>query len=304
VQAPYANSRLSLIFTYAVAVLGLNLLTGYTGQISLAQGAFFGLGAYLTAICVQREIVPWPVTLIGSAVLAAVAGAVLGLPALRVRGLYLAVITLAVAIAFPPVVKRMAGLTGGFTGISVTVPGLGPLAVDQNVYYLCLIVLCLAAWLVHGLRTGPVARSFAAVRESELLATTFGLRVPRLKLQAFAVGSGLAGVAGCLYSLNFGFVAPDSFAVGLSLNLVIAMVVGGSRSIAGAVLGAAFIVVAPEIATGINDHLTGVIYGAALLICLYLLPGGIASVPAVIAAPFRRRRPRRLETTPHRVTDR
>jgi len=294
VLTPYTNSQMSLVFTYAIAILGLNLLTGYAGQLSVAQSAFFGIGAYTTSILVDRDLVPPVLTIVVAALIAYLGGILLGIPALRIRGLYLAVLTMAVALAFPAVARKWTGLTGGFLGLSTdtfTWDASG-LASDQVVYYLTAVCLALAVFVAARVRRGLTGRSMAVVRESELLATTFGLRVAFIKVQVFGLSAALAGAAGALFSLNYGFVAPDSFGLTLSLTLVIAMVVGGSRSIVGAVLGAAFIVAVPEYASQVDTSFAGVIYALVLIACIYLLPGGLASLPQTCRELVRRRRSR------------
>lgn len=290
----YTNSQLTLVWTYGLAVLGLNLLTGYSGQISVAQGAFFALGAYTAAICLDRGLLPALLTLPAGALIAGVGGLLLGLPALRVRGLYLAVVTLAVAVALPPVIKRADGLTGGATGLTVdplTAPsGLG-LADDQVIYYLALALLIGGLLLGHRVRSGRSGRALMAVRDRELLATAFGVRVSGVKVQVFVIAAAFGGLAGAMHTLATGFAAPESFTLLLSLNLVIAMVVGGSGGLAGAVLGAAFIVYAPVYAGAVDDAFTGVIYGATLLLFVFFIPGGLASLPGRARRLLERMRP-------------
>ena len=291
VMAPYTNARFSLLFTYAIAILGLNLLTGYAGQISVAQSAFFGIGAYTASILIERDLAPALVTVPLGALVAYAGGVLLGIPALRIRGLYLAIVTMAVALAFPPVTRKWESLTGGFLGLNTetfSLPGTG-LASDQVVYYLTAVCLALALFVAYRIREGQTGRSMAVVRESEVLASTFGLRVAFIKVQVFGLSAAFAGAAGALFSLNFGFIAPDSFGLHLALTLVIAMVVGGARSLVGAVLGAAFIVVVPEYASQVDENFAGVIYAVALIVCIYLLPGGLASLPRTLGRRAGRR---------------
>lgn len=292
VMAPYTNARLSLLFTYAIAILGLNLLTGYAGQISVAQSAFFGMGAYTASILIDRDLLPALLTIPLGAVVAYLSGILLGVPALRIRGLYLAIVTMAVALAFPPVVRKWESLTGGFLGLSTEtfeLPSSG-LAPDQVVYYLTSVCLVIALFVAYRIREGQTGRSMAAVRESELLASTFGLRVAFIKVQVFGLSAAFAGAAGALFTLNFGFIAPDTFGLHLALTFVIAMVIGGARSLVGAVLGAAFIVIVPEYASEVDENFSGVIYAVALIACIYLLPGGLASLPRTLRRLTNRRR--------------
>jgi branched-chain amino acid transport system permease protein len=275
---PYRVSQFTLALIYAVAVLGLNLLVGYSGQISLGHGAFFALGAYVGAILIDDTGLPYLLTIPAAGVVAFLAGLALGIPALRLRGLYLALVTLAVAIATPVLIKRFDGLTGGSQGIAVpqpTAPGWSGLADDQFLYLLCLVVAAPLFVFAAGVVRRDVGRALIAIRDEETAARTMGVDLARYKTLAFGLSSAYAGVAGALFVFANGFVAPESFTLVVSFAFLAAIVVGGLATIAGALFGALFIVFVPVWSSDVNQALSGVIYGATLIACMYLFRSGI-----------------------------
>jgi branched-chain amino acid transport system permease protein len=274
----YRVGQFTLVLAYSVAVLGLNLLVGYGGLISLGHGAFFALGAYTSAILIEKAGLPHLATVPIAAVVCFAAGLVLGLPALRIRGLYLALVTLAVAIAVPQLIKRFDGLTGGTQGLNVaqpTAPSWIPLADDQFLYFLTLALAIPMFVLAANLVRGRIGRALVAMRESEVAAKTMGVDLARLKTSAFAVGAMYAGVAGALYVFSIGFVAPESFTLTVSFAFLAAIVVGGLATIGGAIFGALFIEFVPVYASDVSDALAGVIYGSVLIAFMYALRGGV-----------------------------
>jgi len=275
------NGQLTLVLVYAVAALGLNLLVGYSGQISLGHGAFFAIGAYTAAILIVRAHVPYPLTVPAAALLTFALGFAFGVPALRLRGLYLALVTLALAIATTPLIKRFEGLTGGVQGMSVpqpTVPGWLPVDPDQFLYLLVLSVAVPMFLLAANLTRGGLGRALVSIRDNERAATTMGVDRARVKSRVFAWSAAYAGVAGALFTLTLGFVAPESFNLALSFTFLAAIVIGGLGTVGGALLGALFIEFVPQYAERVNQALTGVIYGATLIAVIYLMPGGIAGL--------------------------
>jgi branched-chain amino acid transport system permease protein len=282
---PYWNSQFTLALVYAVAASGLNVLTGYNGQISLGHGAFFALGAYIAAVLVTRTGIPWLVTLPIAGATAFVTGFAFGGPALRLTGLYLAVVTLGLSVAAPLIIKRAHSLTGGSQGLVVPVPevpGWLPLAQDQFLYFVALIPALLGlgvAWNVSRRQTG---RALVAVRDNTIAARTFGINAATVKMRAFGISAMYAGVSGALYVFVIGFISPDDVTLLLSLGFVTAIVVGGLGTVTGAVFGALFIQIVPRYATEVNDVLTGVVYGAALIVVMYLMPGGIVGTSALL----------------------
>ena len=274
----YRVGQFTQAMALAIAVLGLNLLVGYSGQISLGHGAFFALGAYVSAISILDLGVPYLLTLPLAGLACGVAGFLIGIPALRLRGLYLALLTLGLAIATPQIIKRAEGLTGGTQGLSVdkvTAPAWSGLADDQWLYFVTLAVTAamfvLAAFLVRG----RVGRALVAIRDNEIAARTMGVDLARYKTGAFAVSSAYAGLGGALFTLPIGFLAPESFPLALSFAFLAAIVVGGLATIAGALFGALFIEFVPVCAADVDEALAGVIYGGVLILFMYVAPGGV-----------------------------
>jgi branched-chain amino acid transport system permease protein len=278
---PYRVGQFTLVLAYAVAALGLNLLVGYNGQISLGHGAFFALGAYTAALLIEKAGFHYLLTLPLAGALAFAVGFLFGVPALRLRGLYLALVTLALAIAMPQLIKRFDGLTEGTQGMTVEQPESPswlPLADDQFLYLLALLVAAVTFALAWSLMRSQVGRAVRAVRDGEIPASTLGINLASTKTRVFGLSAGYAGVAGALYVFAIGFVAPEAFTVTISLAFLAAIVVGGLGTIVGAVFGALFIEFVPVYASDVNDALTGVIYGGVLILFMYLLPDGAAGL--------------------------
>src|SRR5262245_13468691 len=277
----YGFLQLSLMVVFAIAVLGLNLLVGYNGQISLGHGAFFAIGGYTTAVLAVKANMPLLLTIPVAALVNWVLGFAFGVPALRLRGLYLALVTLGLAIATPPVIKRFEGLTGGVQGLSVPpldVPSWLPLEPDQVTYLAVLVVAAVMFALAVNLTRGVLGRSIVTVRENERAATTLGVDLAWVKTRVFAWSAAYAGVGGALYAVAVSFVAPESFPLLLSFSFLAAIVIGGLGTVAGALFGALFIEFVPQLAGDVNQALTGVLYGVALIVVMYLLPGGAAGL--------------------------
>ncbi len=251
---PFRVSQFTLALAYAVAALGLNLLIGYTGQISLGHGAFFAVGAYSTAILMSKTGVPDLVAIPLAGALAFAAGLLLGIPALRLRGHYLALVTLGVAVAT-----------------------LG-LAQDQYLYMIALVVAAVAFVMAANLVRGRVGRALVAIRSGEISARATGVNLTTFKLRTFALSAMLAGVGGALYTYVVGFVAPESFTIAVSFVFLAAIVVGGLGTIAGALFGALFIQFVPVYTSDINEALAGVLYGGVLILFMYVLPGGVVGL--------------------------
>lgn len=274
----YSDFQMALIFSLAIAVLGLNLLTGFTGLISVGHGALMGVGAYTTIILAVKFGVPSPLGVVAAAVICFGLGLLLGIPSLRVSGLYLALMTLGFALIFPSLVTRFAGLTGGVDGLNHNPPDapLGlPLSSAQWLYLVTLIALVAAMFAVRGLVNGRIGRALHSIQTNELMAAANGVRVARTKILVFAVSSVLAGVGGALYQLNLGPVIPDTYQLALSITLLTAAVVGGVRTVLGAVVGSAFVVYAPEYASGLGARGPQLIYAVSLLVVVYLFRSGV-----------------------------
>ena len=278
---PSVNGNLTLVMSYAVAAMGLGLLVGYAGQISLGQGAFFAIGAYAAAAMLAKTGLPYLLAMPVAAAVTFLIGLAFGIPAVRLRGLYLALVTLALAVAVGPVIKRAEPVTGGVSGLSVRQPPVpGWLAVDpdQWLYLLSLAVTTLMLLLAANLTRGSLGRALVAIRDGERAARTSGVHVSRTKALLFAVAGAYAGVGGALFAYGQGFVAPESFTLLLSFTFLGAVVVGGLGTVIGSVLGSLFVVFVPQYAGDVNQALTGVIYGCTLIAVVYVLPGGAAGL--------------------------
>lgn len=278
---PFRVFQFTLVLVYAIAVLGLGLLTGFNGQISLGHGAFFAVGAYTAAILMAQAGWPYALTLLPAAALTFVLGFGVGIPALRLHGLYLALVTLALAVVTPPLLKRFAGLTGGAMGLQVpkvSAPEWAGFADDQWLYFLVLAAAVVAFALAWSLVHSRVGRAMISIREEPRAATTMGVELARVKTLTFAWSAMYAGVAGVLFTWAIGFVSPDSFTVVLSIQILVALVVGGLASIWGALFGAVFLVFVPNVAENVNQAAPGIAFGALLIVVLFIAPGGIAGL--------------------------
>lgn len=275
--------QLTLAVIMALAVLGLNIVTGFNGQISLGHGAFFAVGAYATAI--PMSLLDWSfwATLPVSAVVCGVVGWGVGFPALRLGGLYLALTTFALAVAVPQILKHKSveAWTGGVQGLFLLKPEAPEwlkLTPDQYMYVVALLVAGVCYLLVANLLRGRIGRAMMAVRDNPTAAEAMGMDLASLKTRTFAVSAIITGMAGSLSAAVVEFVAPDSFTFILSISLFVGMVVGGVGSILGSVFGGLFVLFVPNLAEAISRSAPGVIYGAILILFLFVLPGGVAGL--------------------------
>jgi branched-chain amino acid transport system permease protein len=274
----FQRYQFSFVAIYVVAIAGLNVLTGYTGQISLGHGAFMAIGGYTTAILTVDHSVGelWTIPLAG--LVAGGAGLLFGIPALRLSGLYLALATFGVAVAMPAVLKEYSGFTGGVVGKSL------PLRGNDRLYYqnwIVALVLIAAAWL---LLRGKIGRAFRAVRDSEVAAASSGVSLPVYKTLAFGISAFYAGVAGSLLAITVAFVNPDTYPIKLSIFLVVGAVAAGLGSLWGLPFGAALIEFLPVHAQDISKTAPDVIFGAVLISVMILLPTGFAGLLRRLAA--------------------
>jgi branched-chain amino acid transport system permease protein len=290
----YRVFQLTLVLVYAIALLGLNMLTGYNGQISLGHGAFYALGAYCAAILMDKLGVPYWATLPAAGAVCLVAGFLFGLPALRLEGLYLALATFALGVSLPQLLKYkpLEGLTGGVQGIVIIKPeapfGI-PLNSDQWLYFFSLAVALLMFLLGRNLLNGRVGRAMQAIRDHHLASEAMGINTALYKSLTFGVSAMYMGVAGALGAIAVQFVAPDSFGFFLSLTFLVGIVVGGLASISGALYGALFIQFVPNIADEISKAAPWAIFGIFLIAFVYVMPSGIAGAVRMLLA--RRRSP-------------
>ncbi|MBI2752626.1 MAG: branched-chain amino acid ABC transporter permease [Betaproteobacteria bacterium] len=288
-----SNFRLfqfTLVFVNAIALLGLNILTGYNGQISLGHSAFYALGAYTSAIMIDKWNVPYLLTIPAAGLLCLVAGFLFGIPALRLEGLYLALATFALSLAVPQILKYFEHWTGGSQGIVLSKPdppfGL-PLTPDQWLYFMTLAILALLFWLAANLLAGRTGRAIVAIRDHGIAAQAMGIDTARYKSLTFGVSAGYTGVAGALSALVIAFVAPDAYNVFLSITFLVGIVVGGLASIPGAIFGAFFIQFVPNWAQDISKAAPWAIYGLFLIFFMYVMPLGIAGSLRLLWARYR-----------------
>jgi len=268
----FQRYQFALVAMYFVAITGLNVLTGYTGQISLGHGAFMAIGGYTTAILVADHGVSELATIPLAGLVAGGAGLLFGIPALRLSGMYLALATFAVAVATPAVLKEYSGFTGGVTGKSL------PLRSNDWLYYQNWIVALIglaAAWL---LLRGKTGRAFRALRDSEVAAASSGVSIAVYKTLAFGVSAFYAGIAGSLLAITVAFVNPDTYPVTLSIFLVGRTVASGLGSLWGIPFGAALIEFLPVHAQDISKSAPDVFFGAVLIAVMILLPSGIVGL--------------------------
>jgi branched-chain amino acid transport system permease protein len=267
----------------AVALLGLNVLTGYTGQISLGHGAFFALGAYFCVALMERGGLPYWAAIPIAALLCFACGTAFGWPALRMGGPYLALITFALAVAVPALLKHdaLGGWTGGVQGITIDKPeppAFWPLGADHWLYLLALGWALGCFWAVRNLVDSRVGRALVAIRESGVAASTMGIHRPAFTAIAFGASALITGVAGALSALAAQYVSPDSFPPFLSISFLVGLVVGGVARPAGPLLGAVFLYLMPKAAEGISKGAPWAIYGITLLLVVYLAPTGLAGL--------------------------
>ena len=275
--------QLTMAVIMSLAVLGLNVVTGYNGQISLGHGAFFAIGAYVTAMLMAQADWSFWATLPFAAAVCGIVGYGVGLPALRLGGLYLALVTFSLAVAVPQLLKHKAleGWTGGVQGLFILKPEPPQwlkLDIDQYMYLVVLIVAGVCFLLAWNLIRGRIGRAMMATRDHPTAAEAMGMDIAHLKTMAFAVSAMITGVAGSLSAVAVEFVAPDSFTFLLSISLFVGMVVGGVASILGSVFGGLFVLFVPNIAESISRAAPGVIYGVILIAFLFALPDGVAGL--------------------------
>jgi branched-chain amino acid transport system permease protein len=293
----YRVFQLTMVLVYAIALLGLNILTGYNGQISLGHGAFYALGAYCAAILMDKLGAPYWATIPAAGAVCLVAGFLFGLPALRLEGLYLALATFALGVAMPQLLKYHAleKWTGGVQGIVIGKPeapaffadaGL-PLNPDRWLYFFTLAVVLVMFVLGWNLLRGRIGRALVAIRDHHLAAEAMGIHTALYKSLAFGVSAMYTGIAGALGALAVQFVAPDSFNIFLSIVFLVGVVVGGLASISGALYGALFIQFVPNIADEVSKAAPWAIFGVVMIGFVYLMPTGVAGALRLIMSKRR-----------------
>jgi branched-chain amino acid transport system permease protein len=277
----YGAFELTFVGAYAIAILGLIVLTGTSGQISLGHGAFLAVGGYTVALLGQRAGVPYWLSIPFAAVLSGVFGLALGLVALRLEGIYLALATFALAIAMPPTLKHFKALSGGsqgvsLTGVAVPAPLHGIVTPEQWLYYLTWSLAGVLFLVTALLLRGRLGRSLRALRDNEIAAISFGINPHVYKTLAFGWSAAYAGIAGAIVAIATAYVSPDTFGIVLSLALVTGVVLGGLDTLWGALVGGIVVEFLPLWAQKINPAAPAVVYGVALVVFMIFIPGGIA----------------------------
>jgi branched-chain amino acid transport system permease protein len=294
VIANYRVFQMTLVLAYAIALLGLNMLTGYNGQISLGHGAFYAIGAYTAAILMDKAGMPYWATIPLAGAACFVAGFLFGLPALRLEGLYLALATFALGIAMPQILKHKSieGWTGGVQGITILKPDAPPwtgLSQDRWLYFFTLAWMVFLFVLGWNLLRGRIGRAMVAIRDQPIAAQAMGVNTAMVKSLTFGVSALYTGIAGALGAIAVQFVAPDSFNLFLSITLLTGVVIGGLASISGAIFGALFIQFVPNVADEISKAAPWAIYGIVLIVFMYAMPTGVAGFVRLARARLLRR---------------
>ncbi len=282
----YWLAQLTFILIYGIVGVGLMLLAGFTGLFSLGHAAFLGVGAYTHTVLAAMGW-PFPLSLAAAAGLSALVGAVVGLPALRVKGIYLGIATLAFGFIVEEGLARWESVTGGNAG--KVVPGVDVFGwkadTGESFYYVCLACAVLCTLAVLNLLRSPTGRAFVAIRDSEISAQGMGIHPARYKTMSFMISAALAGIGGALYAHQIRFLSPDQFGIIQSIDLLLMVVIGGLGSIHGAYLGAVFLISMPQLialgkdflpsAIGQAPGLQGAVYGVVLIVFVLFEPLGL-----------------------------
>ena len=284
--AEYWLSQLTLVLIYSIAGLGIMLLAGFTGLFSLGHAAFLGVGAYTHAVLTNQGL-PFPLALLCAAGLSGAVGLLVGLPALRVKGIYLGMATLSFGFIVEEVLARWESVTGGNTGIHIKKPDLFGWVLQSGgeFYLLCLVITGAATLGILNLLRSPTGRAFVAIRDSEISAQSMGIHLAYYKTLSFALSAALAGIAGALYGHYLQFISPDQFSILQSIDLLLMIVVGGVGSVHGVFLGAIFLITLPELIGMTKDYLPavvgqapglkGLVYGIVLIAFVLFEPMGL-----------------------------
>jgi len=286
VLSEFYVGEIGFVFIYAIAGVGLMLLTGYTGLISLGHAAFLGIGAYAHAILMSKGV-PFLVSLPAAGLITAMAGVAIGIPTLRMSGLYLAIATLSFGAIVVLVGEKWSSLTGGFDGFAVATPTILGWRIEgpSGVYFMALVVLLLVLWVAMNILRSPLGRAMVAIRDSEISAQSMGINLAFYKTVSFAISAGITGLAGGLFGHYVRHLAPDSFGILLSIQLVTIVFIGGLGSLHGAIFGATFVAMLPQAIALVRDDLPfGIgrtpglepaLFGLILVLVIMFEPAGI-----------------------------
>lgn len=279
----YIIQLLNLAILNAIVVLGLNYATGWTGQINFGQAAFYGLGAYTTAIATKAGI-PWIAAPFLSTVIVIVASLILGMPTLRLRTYYLAMTTIGFGEIVRLIIVHWEPVTGGTSGLraipGISILGFGPEGQVQH-FYVLLAALAIAVIVAMRIRNSTLGRAMIATKDSEIAAEQSGVDTVRIKLMAFMIGAVYAGLAGCLYASSIRFVSPDSFSGTQAVLLMTMLIIGGMGSIPGCIIGALVLTLLPEALRFLGQWYL-VLYGLGVICVIVLAPGGLASLSSLV----------------------
>ncbi|MCY7308278.1 MAG: branched-chain amino acid ABC transporter permease [Rhodoferax sp.] len=286
VLTEYFLAQLTFVLIYSIAGLGLMLLAGFTGQFSIGHAAFLGVGAYAQGVFTNMGL-PFPFALGLAAGLAAAIGMVVGVPALRVKGIYLGIATLSCGFIVEEIFARWDSVTGGRKGMHLTAPDIFGWTLDtgEEFFYLCLVLTVLCTLAIVNILRSSTGRAFVAIRDSEVSAQSMGINLARYKTISFALSAAITGMAGALYAHKMQFISPDQFGLLQSIELLLLIVVGGLGSVHGAFLGAIFLISMPQLISLAKDYLPaaigtapglqGVVFGVILIAFVLFEPMGI-----------------------------
>lgn len=282
----YVISQFTFIFIFSIASVGLMLLTGYTGQISLGHAAFFAIGAYTSAILTTKLGLPFLLSLPISGIISGIIGIIVGLPALRLSGLYLAMATIGFGFIVEEILVRWESVTMGNIGITVEPARIGSLVFDTEMkqYYLMFVVLILAITGARNILRSSVGRAFIAIRDSEIAAQAMGISPAKFKTMAFILSAAFTGIAGALYAHKITFINPEGFTMLVSIELLAMVIIGGLGSLHGAVFGAVFVILLPQVIVMFKEILPAffnkpglepTIYGLMIVLFILFEPMGL-----------------------------
>jgi branched-chain amino acid transport system permease protein len=279
------------IMIFAIAILGLNLLVGFSGQLSLGHGAFYAIGAYAAAILMGQYELHYGLAIVAAGGITFVFGFLFGLPALRLEGVYLAMATFSLAVAMPQVIKLsvLEQWTGGSQGIAVNKPQApfgSLLSEDQWLYFVTLITISLLYFLAKNLISSRTGLALLAIKENPVAAKAMGVNESIYKTLAFGVSAAFNGIAGALSGMAVQYIAPESFTFYLSAAILVGLVVGGVGWLPGALFGALFVLLVPNLAESVSKGLSGAVYGIFLITLIFFLPSGVSTCRNFISHRF------------------